>query len=112
MEKQRSDISLIQTDQARSINSLLHGFTNIIDQCKGSERQIKSCNSVVISYRISSPTSICMVTFPFLIVRSTFSLHVLSIFSIFVLHKQGVFKFLALSGQYGKYPTAYEPIKL
>ena len=52
----------------------------IIDWCKNTERQVKACNSVVISCKISLQTSLCMVTFPFLIVRNTFSLHILSNF--------------------------------
>ena len=53
-----------------------------------------------------------MVTFSFLIVRDTFSLHMLLKILIFVGRKQGFFNHPpSLSGQYGKYLTAYEPIK-
>ena len=61
----------------------LHG--NMIDECKGRERQMKTLNP--ISYRISSPTSLYMVTFYFLIDRNTFSFHILSKLLIFVGHK-------------------------
>ena len=53
-----------------------------------------------------------MVTFPFLIVCNTFSLHMLLKILIFIRHKDGFFKFPPLSGQYEKYPTTYEAINL
>ena len=73
-----------------------------------------TCNSVVISHAISSPTSLYMVSFPFPIVRNTCSFHILSKLLIFIRHKQGYFNSPPppISRQYGKYSTAYGPIKL
>ena len=84
---------------------------NIIDKYKNRERQIKTCNSIVISNRISSLPSPCMVTFPLLIVCNTLTLHIMSNILIMIHHKQGFFRFPPLNEQYGKYPTAYKPIK-
>ena len=84
VQKQTSDISLVQTEQARF-------YWNIINKSKGT----RTYNSVVISYKFSTPTSPCMVTFPFLIVRNTFSLHIMSKFLFFIRYKQGFFKFPA-----------------
>ena len=53
-----------------------------------------------------------MATFPFLIVRNTFSIHILSNILIFIRHKSGFSKSSPLSGQYEKYSTSYEPIEL
>ena len=68
------------TDWTSEVNkwSIIWLYWSIIDTCKARERQIKTCNSVVISQRISSLTSLYIVSFPFLIVRNTFSLHMLS----------------------------------
>ena len=56
----------------------------MIDKWKGKERQTKTCNTVVISYTISSPTSLYMVTYT----HSTFSIHLLSKLLIFIRHMQ------------------------
>ena len=66
---------------------------NIIDECIGTQRQIETCNSVVISYRLFSLTSLQVVNFPFVIVRDTFSVYVLSKILILIRHKKGFFRF-------------------
>ena len=62
--------------------------------CEGGERQMKSCHSVFISCCVSSLTSLYMVTFPNIVVRNTFSFHILTKLLIFIRRKQGLFKFL------------------
>ena len=97
LQKQRSNISVVvqTTDWISEINKsfIIWLYWNIIDNYKGKERQIKTCNSIVISYKISSLTSLCIVTIPLLIVRNTFSLHILSKILIFIRHRQAFFKF-------------------
>ena len=54
---------------------------------------MKTCHSVVISFRISSLTSLWMVIFPFPILPKTLSLDILPHFVFIIRHKQGFFKF-------------------
>ena len=101
MQKQRSDISLVQNEQASSLSSLLYGFNEIQLTSTKVENNRLSSNSVVISYSISSPISLHMVIFLFLIVHNTFSLHILSKILIFIQHKQGFLKFPLGAGNMG-----------
>ena len=75
-------------------------------------KQFITCNSISAWWRISSPTSLYTVTFLFLIGLHTFSLHILWKILIFIRRKRGFFKLKPLNKQYGKYPTAYKPIKM
>ena len=83
--KYRTDILLVQNEQARLITEIYLTSAKV-------QNDRRACSSVVISYSISLPTSLYMVTFPFLIIYNTLSLHILSKTLILILHKQGFLK--------------------